>query len=135
VYTILLTEDDDELRDNLKRTLLLEGYKVLTANNGLNAYHYLLKQPADLIISDLHMPFINGLELLKIIKSNPRTGRIPFIFLTGDDDVQNLREGLSMGAKHFITKPFNLEFLLTIIKSVMEEMEKLYPLSIDENIK
>ena len=53
MHTILLTEDDDELRDILKSALLLEGYKVRTADNGLNAYRSLLKQPIDLIISEL----------------------------------------------------------------------------------
>ena len=77
---------------------------------------------------------MNGLEILNIIKSNPGTGRIPFIFLTADDDVQNLREELSKGVKHFITKPFNLDFLFNTIKIIIEEREQTYPLTIDGNI-
>lgn len=62
MYTVLITEDDENLRDNLQHILSLEGYKVHIAKNGLDAYEKILIYTTDLIISDIQMPYVNGFE-------------------------------------------------------------------------
>lgn len=121
MYTILIVEDNKDIRDNLKRILKPEGFRVLLAKDGLDAFQNIMINIPDLIISDIDMPYVNGMELLKAIRDNSKTCSIPFIFLTSDNDNQKLREGLALSAKNYITKPFDVSFLLNTIKSLIQE--------------
>ena len=121
MYTILIVEDNKDIRDNLKRILKPERFRVLLAKDGLDAFQNIMINIPDLIISDIDMPYVNGMELLKAIRDNSKTCSIPFIFLTSNNDNQKLREGLALSAKHYITKPFDVSFLLNTIKSLIQE--------------
>ena len=130
MYKILIAEDDRELRDNLKHILKLEGFRVFAAKDGLDAFRNILLHKPDVIISDIKMPYVNGIELFKAVRENSESSLIPFIFLTADNDVDSFRTSISMGVKYYITKPFDLSFLLSTVKLVIEERYSIYPLSV-----
>ncbi len=110
---ILLVEDDNSFRNVIRRILELNGYKVLEANNGRNAQNILGIENCDLVVSDIRLPEINGIELLHFVK---RTKPIPVVLMTGYAEVGQSQEMLDLGANHFLSKPFKKEALLDILK-------------------
>lgn len=108
--TILVVEDDTDMRALIKRTLLNAGYAVNAAGNGLEAAATCLTSTPDLIISDVHMPRMNGFEMIKILKSEPTMAGIPVIFLTADSTGQE--RGNELGAVAYLTKPLRMDDLI-----------------------
>lgn len=117
-YKLLLIEDHDDLRLFLKNKLgsTYEFHEAADGNSGLEKA---LKMVPDLIICDLTLPGIDGLELTKILKSDLRTSHIPIILLTARSSMEQKIEGIQTGADAFITKPFNLHFLQESIKGLL----------------
>jgi len=121
---ILLAEDNDELRIYLKN-FLMGGFKVLTAKNGSQAIEIALEVIPDLIISDVLMPGIDGMELTSRIRQNSKTNHIPIILLTALSG-QNIHiDGLSRGADLFLTKPIDESLLLAQIETILANRESL----------
>lgn len=118
---ILIVEDDAVLKSNISELLFTEGYNANSVSNGLEALDYIKKEIPDLIISDIMMPVMNGMELIKQVQSNAATSTIPFIFLTAKVEEQNIRLGMNSGADDYITKPFKTSELL---KAVMTRLKK-----------
>jgi len=120
--TILLAEDHDDLRayltENLSRT-----YKVVEAGNGKQAWQKTLSSHPDIIISDVSMPEMNGIDLCKRIKSDKRTSFLPVILLTALSGEEQELRGLATGASDYVTKPFNFEILLSKIKNLLAQQE------------
>jgi len=115
--TILVIEDEPELRANVARLLKAEGYEVLTAENGTAGVEAALAQPPDLIICDIAMPGMDGFGVLFSLRENVTTSHVPFIFLTASTRTYDRNWGVELGANDYITKPFKLEQLLTAIQS------------------
>ena len=111
--TILVVEDDRELRELIGLYLANAGYTVHSVENGLEAAAYCLKVTPDLIISDVHMPRMNGFDMIRILKSEPAMKDIPVIFLTMDDKRRN--EGSDLGAIEYLLKPFEPQALLSTV--------------------
>lgn len=128
---ILIIEDEKEIRENLEILLDAEGYATVSADNGLDALKKLEKFTPDLILSDIMMPYFNGLELFQRIKEESRTKIIPFIFLTAKSDLSSIRHGMNLGADDYITKPFSTKDLLRAIKIRLEK-NKIINEQIDE---
>jgi two-component system, sensor histidine kinase and response regulator len=122
---ILVIEDEKQLLYNISLLLKNEGYDVVTSENGLEALKVLEYNTPDLIISDIMMPYISGLELLQRIKNNPKIKYIPFLFLTAKSDAVSIREGMNLGADDYITKPFSSEDLLKSIKIRLDKSEMI----------
>ncbi|HEU4790538.1 MAG TPA: two-component regulator propeller domain-containing protein [Flavobacterium sp.] len=120
--TILLVEDEKEIHLFLD-DLLGEKYKIIPAYNGLEALEILEKEMPDIIISDVMMPMMDGVELCKKIKQDIKTCHIPFIMLTAKDSVIHRIEGLESGANSYIPKPFYPDHLLIRIQKLLEEKE------------
>jgi ligand-binding sensor domain-containing protein/signal transduction histidine kinase/DNA-binding response OmpR family regulator len=117
--TILLVEDNEDFRFYLKDNLR-NNYKVLEAVNGKEGWHKALANHPQLIVSDINMPEMDGITLVKKLKADKRTSHIPVILLTAlTEEVQQLK-GLETGANDYITKPFNFEVLNAKIKSLLE---------------
>ncbi|WP_207424918.1 hybrid sensor histidine kinase/response regulator transcription factor [Desertivirga brevis] len=121
---VLLVEDNDDfrlyLRENLKTF-----YRIIEASNGKEGWQKVLSSHPDLVISDISMPYVSGIELCRKIKSDRRTSHIPVLLLTaltGEDD-QLL--GLETGANDYMTKPFNFEILNVKIRNLLALNEKL----------
>lgn len=120
--TVLIVEDEKEIHVFLNE-LLGEKYKIISAYNGVEAMEILEKEIPDIIISDVMMPMMDGVELCEKIKSNIKTCHIPFIMLTAKDSVLHRIEGIESGANSYIPKPFHPDHLLIRIQKLLEEKE------------
>ncbi|WP_372771902.1 two-component regulator propeller domain-containing protein [Mangrovibacterium sp.] len=121
---ILLVEDNEDLRFYLKENLSAK-YEIAEASNGKNAWEYAQKHSPDLIVSDIMMPVMDGLELLKKIKNEVQTSHIPIILLTARHSRVQESEGLEIGADEYITKPFSYEILALKIKNLIKSREAI----------
>ncbi|MET3019572.1 hybrid sensor histidine kinase/response regulator transcription factor [Flavobacterium hydatis] len=119
---ILIVEDEKDIHVLLNE-LLSEKYKLIMAYNGLEALKIIEDVIPDIIISDVMMPFMDGVELCKKIKTNLKTCHIPFIMLTAKDSVIHRIEGIESGANSYIPKPFYPDHLLIRIQKLLEEKE------------
>jgi len=117
---ILLIDDEAALRDSLSYSLVKEGYEVTTAADGLTALKQFHKQVPDIIILDLMLPEIDGMELCWRIRA---FSNIPILMLTAKDQDIDKVWGLEAGADDYITKPFNTRELLARIKAVLRGRE------------
>lgn len=117
--TILVVEDNDDVRLVLE-TELEDDYEVLTASDGRAGMEMAILNVPDLVITDVMMPFMSGLELCKELKLNEVTNHIPVIMLTarGKDDEQI--EGLEVGANDYISKPFSVPILKMRLRNLLE---------------
>jgi DNA-binding response OmpR family regulator len=107
---LLIVEDNRELQDYLV-TSFSHDYRILTANNGKEGLEQAIKNVPSVIISDLMMPEMNGIEMCKKLKTDINTSHIPILILTAKAGLENEKEGLETGADEFILKPFNIEVL------------------------
>ena len=116
---ILLIEDNVGVLDSTAELLELEGYKITTALDGKEGLDKIYDLRPDVIICDILMPEMDGLEVLKEIGKHPKFNRIPFIFISAKSEKGDIKNGLDMGADDYLTKPFELEdLLLSIVKSL-----------------
>jgi adenylate cyclase len=118
--TVLVVEDDAELREILQVEFELEGLTTLIATNGSEAVTAARELKPDLILMDLMMPVMDGIEATKIIKSNEETKHIPIIMLTASGNRDDIVAGLEAGAIDYITKPFFMPELKARLRSVLE---------------
>jgi CheY-like chemotaxis protein len=110
---ILVVEDDSDMRALINHHLLGAGYIVRAVSNGLEAAASCLAVTPDLIVSDVHMPRMNGFEMIAILKSEPAMERIPVIFLTAD--AKGRKKGNALGAVEYLMKPLKVDALLKAV--------------------
>jgi len=122
--TIVVVEDEESVR-NLLRDLLSDDYTVLTAENGKEALEIIHQEHPNLVISDLKMPEMDGVELCENIKNNLETSHIPVILLTAFTDIKDRIRGLKTGADHYFSKPFNAEVLLLTIENDLRNRQNI----------
>lgn len=115
--TILLIEDNIDILENLTEYLELEGYKIITANNGKSGVQLAKVFIPDLIICDTLMPGMDGYEVLRLLMETATTTDIPFIFNTSNSENIDREKALQLGADGYIVKPFEVEALLKMIKA------------------
>ncbi len=128
--TILIVEDDSGIRDSLKDILEFSGYSVITASNGKEGFNEIINAKPNLVICDVNMPELNGYELLGALSQRLSSELLPpFIFLTAKVDIEDIRQGMNLGADDYVTKPFKHNELLGIIKMRLEKREKLAQIS------
>ena len=118
--TVLVVEDDAELREILQAEFELEGLVALTATNGSEAVTAARELKPDLILMDLMMPVMDGIEATKIVKGSEETKHIPIIMLTAAGNKENIVAGLEAGAIDYITKPFFMPELKARLRSVLQ---------------
>lgn len=123
VKTILVIEDEKEIRSDIVKTLQLNNFETLAAPDGEVGYEMAKKHLPDLIVSDIMMPGLDGFELLKELQKLPDTENIPFLFLSAKSDKSDVREGMNLGADDFITKPYDIDELLTAVEARMKRKE------------
>jgi signal transduction histidine kinase/ligand-binding sensor domain-containing protein/DNA-binding response OmpR family regulator len=123
-YKILIVEDDHEIRTYIKSELH-DHYDIIEAFDGVEGWDVTQSQMPDLIISDVMMPRMDGIQFCKKIKTDISTSHIPVILLTARTSIENRIEGLETGADSYIPKPFNPKHLLVRVKKLLELRENL----------
>ncbi|MCG8582619.1 MAG: ATP-binding protein [Bacteroidales bacterium] len=121
--SVLLVEDNPEIIVYLK-DILGDDYNVIKANNGKDGLDKATELIPDLIISDILMPEMDGIEMSKALKSNIKTSHIPLLLLTAKTGADNEIEGLETGAYEYITKPFNPKVLIQKVKNILDTLQK-----------
>jgi signal transduction histidine kinase/ligand-binding sensor domain-containing protein/DNA-binding response OmpR family regulator len=122
--TLLLVEDNEDFRSYLRESLG-NYYNIIEAINGKEGWQKALSAIPDLIVSDLMMPEMNGMELCKKIKGDSRTSHIPLVMLTAHTAEENMLKGLATGANDYVTKPFNFDMLLSRIRNLITQRKML----------
>ena len=118
--TILLIEDTAAILENLTEYLEMEGYQILTANNGKRGIELAKEFLPDLIVCDVIMREMDGHEVLRLLLDTAVTSEIPLIFSTSMAEKVNRAEALKLGAADYIVKPFELDVLLQMIKTCIK---------------
>jgi signal transduction histidine kinase/ligand-binding sensor domain-containing protein/AraC-like DNA-binding protein len=124
-YLILVVEDNDDIREYVSNILTQNHYAVISCCNGQEGIQAATEKLPDLILSDVMMGSVNGLDLLTHVKGDVRTSHIPVILLTARVAVNHQVEGLVTGADDYITKPFNVQLLLAKINNHLKIRERL----------
>jgi signal transduction histidine kinase len=122
---ILVIEDETAILNNILEMLELEGFEVIGADNGLAGVRRAREHHPDLVICDITMPELDGYEVLVLLRSDPATVTIPFIFLTARADRPFMRHGMELGADDYLTKPFTLGELRSAVISRLERHQAI----------
>jgi two-component system chemotaxis response regulator CheY len=117
--TILTVDDSSSVRQMVKFTLVKEGYEVIEAQDGKDAVSKLNGRKVDMVVTDLNMPNMDGITLIKEIRKQASMKFIPIIMLTTESQESKKQEGKSAGATGWIVKPFKPEQLLGVVKKVL----------------
>jgi DNA-binding NarL/FixJ family response regulator len=123
---LLVVDDDPGLLLAVSDTLRAEGYDVATARRGSDALVRVAEALPDLIISDIRMPGMDGYQLVRNLRSNPRTRLVPIVFLSAKDETVDRIEGFRTGVDAYITKPFDSEELAAIVASILNRVERTH---------
>jgi two-component system chemotaxis response regulator CheY len=115
---VLAVDDSKTMRDMVSFTLRGAGYTVIEADNGVNALKVMVGQKIDVIITDVNMPEMDGITLVRKIRAQPQHAGTPVLILTTESDQSKKDEGRSAGATGWIVKPFSPEKLLQIVAKV-----------------
>ena len=116
---ILVVEDEEDILELVRYNLAKEGYKVSGVTSGEQALQALESKQPDLLLLDLMLPGVDGLEVCKRIKSDPQTGHIPIVMLTAKGEEADVVTGLELGADDYITKPFSVRVLIARVRAVL----------------
>lgn len=119
--TILLVEDNRTISENTSEILEMEGYTVITAGNGNKGYQKIVEFLPDVIVCDILMPEMCGLELLAKLGLHKDLKKIPFIFYSAKSEKKHIEEGMELGAYDYIVKPTDLTDLIASIKKCLTE--------------
>lgn len=118
--TILIVEDEESIRSFVRAYLESEGFQVFEAENGKEGLDVLTKNKADLIITDIMMPVMDGIEFFKEVRRIPETKEIPVIMLTVKDEFSDIKYAYLLGVEEYITKPFDPSLLVNRIRQIFE---------------
>lgn len=122
--TILVVDDEQDLLDLIEYNLKKEGYNVLKAEDGEEGIRVAREHSPDLVLLDIMMPEMDGLEVVEIMRDDEDLKRIPIIFLTARGDEKTEVEGLNKGGDDYITKPISTNKLISRIKAVLRRYEE-----------
>lgn len=117
---ILLVEDNPEAAENIADILIISGYIVYVASNGDKGQQSLFGYRPDLIISDITMPGMDGLELLDLVRKNPVYNKIPFVFLSGRSKEEDVVLGINAGANEYLLKPCDADQLIQSVSRLID---------------
>lgn len=117
--TIMTVDDSASVRQMVQFTLKDAGYSVVQASDGREALALLQSMPAHMIITDLNMPNLDGIGLIKALRAQPHFKFVPIIMLTTESQINKKEEAKAAGATGWIIKPFKPEQLLTVVKRVL----------------
>lgn len=124
---ILIVEDSSTARSMITSAVdeVIDGVEIFESKNGFEALKLLPHHSFNLIITDINMPDINGLELLNFVKKNPDYKHIPLIIITTEGSERDKEKGLSLGANEYLVKPFVPEELQKLVKKYLKKGEEV----------
>ena len=122
-HSVLVVEDEEDIMEVIRFNLEKEGYEVHQALSGEKALQVIENNLPSLVLLDLMLPGINGLDLCRIFKQNDRTKAIPVIMLTAKSEDADIVAGLEMGAEDYITKPFSPRVLVARVRTILRRRE------------
>lgn len=117
--TILVVDDEEDILELVRYNLQREGYQVAAAVSGEKALKMARQQPPDLIVLDLMLPGMDGLDVARHLKNDARCRQVPIVMLTAKGEEADVVTGLELGAEDYVTKPFSPRILLARIKAVL----------------
>lgn len=120
--TILLVDDEEIMRHALQRILHAQGYRVLQAKDGVEFSHILDNTRLDLILLDVNLPGVDGLEICRVIKDNPLLNHIPVIFVSARASEEDIARGHNAGADEYVTKPFEIDYIVNVISRTLQKV-------------
>jgi DNA-binding NarL/FixJ family response regulator len=122
---ILIADDDNILRTVLKNYLQKQGFDVKSVSSGLEGLEAFNEYIPDLVVSDVAMPVMNGFDFCRELRSQPSGQLVPFIFLSGQDELEDRIQGHAIGGDDYITKPFDLKELLAKIQAQLDRVHRI----------
>jgi two-component system, OmpR family, phosphate regulon response regulator PhoB len=122
--TVLSVEDSDAIRSLIRMTLEFDGFTVLEANSGADGMQKVLLKRPDLILLDVKMPGISGIELCTKLQADPYLRKIPVVMLSGHDDRELVDAAIAAGAKTYLTKPFVPLALIELVHRLIKDSHK-----------
>lgn len=125
MYKVLVVEDDSVIRSNIVEILNMYNYDTALAENGKEALEVLEQYQPDIILSDIMMPEMTGIELLETLSGKSNFNLIPFLFLTAKTDPSDVRLGMGLGADDYITKPVSHTDLIKAIEVRLSKIKKI----------
>jgi len=123
--TILVVEDEKDIQQLVKLYLEKEGFRVVTAMTGLDGIKQVAQEKPDLVVLDLMLPEMNGLDVCKRIRANTETAMLPIIMLTAKAEESDTVIGLELGADDYVTKPFSPKALTARVKALLRRIERI----------
>lgn len=126
---ILVVEDEEDIRELLRYNLEKEGYRVTPVSSGEEALQAVRSAPPDLVLLDLMLPGLDGLEVCRALRQDPQTRNLPIIMLTAKGEEADIVAGLELGADDYITKPFTLRIVLARLRAVLRRRQVPPPLA------
>ncbi|MBZ0307569.1 MAG: response regulator [Anaerolineae bacterium] len=121
MITILIIDDNADYRTDIAAILQFEAYHVLEAENGQIGLQMIRQHSPNLILCDVDMPIMGGIEVLRTVKTNPIWAQIPFFIVTGHHDKQTMKTARDLGATAYLTKPLAVTNLLSTIAQFVSE--------------
>lgn len=119
MYKVLIVDDEEDIADLLTYNLVREGFAAIAAHDGETALRMIKKEKPNLVLLDLMLPGMNGLDVCKSVRRNPEAARLPIIMLTAKSDEIDKVTGLELGADDYMTKPFGVKELIARIRSIL----------------
>jgi two-component system alkaline phosphatase synthesis response regulator PhoP len=123
---IYIVEDDTDIAELIDFNLGMAGYDTKVFNNGDDAYEAIIDSPPDLLLLDLSLPGLSGIEIAKYIRSSPEVKELPIIMLTARSEETDKVIGLKTGADDYVTKPFSIKELLARIEAILRRTKSNY---------
>ncbi len=116
---IFVVEDEEDIQELLRYNLTREGYAVTAAARGEEAVKAIMRKPPDLVLLDLMLPGLDGLEVCRMLKKDPKTAGIPIVMATAKGEESDVVAGLELGADDYVTKPFSMKVLIARVRAVL----------------
>jgi two-component system chemotaxis response regulator CheY len=126
-YNVLIVDDSKSMRKVLKKVLTVSGFRVgecLEAGNGKEALDLLANNWIDLVLSDIHMPVMDGIELMRRLNADKSYEDLPVVYVTTESNEARLQEVMTMGARGYIRKPFKPEEIRSLLADIMGEKDE-----------
>lgn len=116
---VFVVEDEEDILDLIRHHLAKEGYAVSTAANGMEAVKAILRKPPDLVLLDLMLPGLDGLEVCRMLKKDAQTSDVPILMVTAKDEESDVVAGLELGADDYVVKPFRMKELIARVRAAL----------------